>query len=100
MPPKPSQSNKITDVFKVKRKPGRPRNTTLDIIVETGGGKPPQAKRLRRGKPPLISYEKQDFIIEVILRADRANEGMPSLAIYDMIEALCPELKRKQIAQA
>jgi hypothetical protein len=58
------------------------------------------AKRLRRGKPPLISYEKQDFIIEVILRADRANEGMPSLAIYDMIEALCPELKRKQIAQA
>ena len=91
MPPKPSQSNKITDVFKVKRKPGRPRNTTLDTIVETGGGKK---------ATPLISYEKQDFIIEVILRADRANEGMPSLAIYDMIEALCPELKRKQIAQA
>ena len=51
------------------------------------------AKRLRRGKPPLISYEKHDFITEVVVRADRANEGMTSLAIFDMIEALCPELK-------
>mmetsp|Transcript_55081 Transcript_55081/g.125309 ORF Transcript_55081/g.125309 Transcript_55081/m.125309 type:complete len:312 (+) Transcript_55081:149-1084(+) len=58
------------------------------------------AKRRRRGKPALISYEKQEFIIEVIVRADRANEGMTSLALFDMIEALCPELKRKQIRPA
>ena len=58
------------------------------------------AKRFRRGKPPLISYEKKDFIIEVIVHAERANEGMTSLAIFDMIEALCPELKHKQIGGA
>ena len=48
MPPKPSQSNKITDVFKVKRKPGRPRNTTLDTIVETGGGKKAKNESAKR----------------------------------------------------
>ena len=58
------------------------------------------AKRRRRGKPALISYEKQGFISEVIVRADRANEGMTSLAIFDMIEALFPELKHKQIRDA
>ena len=36
----------------------------------------------------------------MVLRADPANKGMTSLAIYDMIEALCPELKRKQIGPA
>ena len=55
------------------------------------------AKRRRRGNSAPTSYEKQEFIIEVIVRADRANEGMTSLDIYEMIEALRLELSTKQI---
>ena len=53
-----------------------------------------------RGKPALVSPEKQDFLVDVIVRRDRANEGMGRAEIITMLETLCPNLSAAQCKQA
>ena len=38
----------------------------------------------------------QRFVVDVIVRMDRANDGMTCPEIYEMIESLCPHLTRLQ----
>ena len=38
----------------------------------------------------------QRFVVDVIVRMDRANDGMTCPEIYEMIESLCPHLSRQQ----
>jgi len=38
----------------------------------------------------------QRFVVDVIVRMDRANDGMTCPEIYEMIESLCPHLTRQQ----
>ena len=52
-----------------------------------------------RGKPALVSPEKQDFLVDVIVRRDRANEGMGRAEIITMLETLCPNLSAAQCKQ-
>jgi hypothetical protein len=49
-------------------------------------------KRRPRGKPSLVSQKKQEFVVDVIVRADRA--GLASRDIYEMIETLCNSTPR------
>ena len=53
------------------------------------------AKR-SRGKPSVVSYDKKVFIVDAIVRADRANNGMTSGSIHEMVGTLCPTLSLKQ----
>mmetsp|Transcript_35820 Transcript_35820/g.80672 ORF Transcript_35820/g.80672 Transcript_35820/m.80672 type:complete len:143 (+) Transcript_35820:72-500(+) len=84
MPPKtPPQSNKITDVFKVKKKRGRPRTKpTLETIVETGGGKkakpaPKPAPKPARGRPVQAAASSEHVSKKP---KTRANYNMPGPA--------------------
>jgi len=84
MPPKtPPQSNKITDVFKVKKKRGRPRTKpTLETIVETGRGKkakpaPKPAPKLARGRPVQAAASSEHVSKKP---KTRANYNMPDPA--------------------
>ena len=54
------------------------------------------AAKRSRGKPSVVSYDKKVFIVDAIVRADRANNGMASGAIHEMVGTLCPTLSLEQ----
>jgi len=47
-------------------------------------------------KKTLVGRPVQRFVVDVIVRMDRANDGMTCPEIYEMIESLCPHLTRLQ----
>ena len=52
------------------------------------------------GPKPLLSSKSQEVIVDVLVRKDRANEGVGVGGALDIIEEMHPELKRTQIDQA
>ncbi len=52
------------------------------------------------GKPTLLTDKETKFLIDVIRRYDRANMGLTTNEIYDIIQELRPELNRTQCARA
>ena len=52
------------------------------------------------GPKPLLSSKSQEVIVDVLVRKDRANEGVGVAGALDIIEEMHPELKRTQIDQA
>ena len=66
----------------------------------TAGDAPAAAARAGakrpRGRYSVVSYERKVFIADAIVRADRANNGMTSGAIHEMVGTLCPTLSLEQ----
>ena len=53
-----------------------------------------------QGNLSAVSMPTQRFVVDVIVRMDRANDGMTCPEIYEMIESLCPHLSREQCKRA
>ena len=49
------------------------------------------------GRKPLISSKNQEVIVDVLVRKDRANEGVGVNGAIDILEQMHQELKRSQI---
>jgi hypothetical protein len=58
-------------------------------------------KRIRLGdgvgRKPLISSTSQAVIVDVLVRKDRANEGVSVTGAVDILEQMHPELSRPQL---
>ena len=59
-----------------------------------------QDKIAQVGHKPLISCEIQEVIVDVLVRLDRANEGVGIKQAVDIVGEMCPELSSKQITNA
>ena len=79
--------------------------TVADDVVEppptiaAGVAAAAEAQRRRssgQGKTALVGRPVQRFVVVVIVRMDRANDGMTCPEIYEMIESLCPQLTRQR----
>ena len=53
-----------------------------------------------RGKRPIVPYETQNFIVDVIVRRDGANDGMTRGDIAEMMGLLLPNVSSEQCADA
>jgi hypothetical protein len=52
------------------------------------------------GPKPLLSSGEGEFVVDVVRRRDRANDGMSNADIVDAISELKPDLSRRQAANA
>jgi hypothetical protein len=52
------------------------------------------------GRKPLLSTTSQEVIVDVLIRKDRANEGVGIAGAVDILEEMHPELKRGQIERS
>ena len=49
------------------------------------------------GHPSLVTHGEQEFVVDVLRRRDRANDGMNPREAMDMLQDLKPELKKQQV---
>ena len=54
----------------------------------------------KMGPKPLISIEMQEVILDVLVRMDRANEGVGIAEALEIVAEICPELSSDQISNA
>ena len=52
------------------------------------------------GRKPLLGSTSQEVIVDVLIRKDRANEGVGIAGAVDILEEMHPELKRGQIERS
>ena len=90
---KPEKNRDSVHLFSEKR--GIPYTTFQDHIAK-------DEKKLIKlgsgvGRKPLISSKTQEVIVDVLVRKDRANQGLGVGGAIDMIEQMHPDLRREQI---
>ena len=65
---------------------------------------PNDSKRIKLGsglsRKPILDDQREEIIIDVLIRKDRANEGASVGEAVDILEQMCPEYSRKQLDQA
>ena len=52
------------------------------------------------GKQPLFNEEQQKFVVDVIVRHDRGNDGLNKRQCIDKLHDMRPDLKRKNVSDA
>ncbi len=52
------------------------------------------------GKPSIISVDKQKFMVDVVRRRDRGNDGLSNAAVVEALGELVPTTSRDQIRQS
>ena len=54
----------------------------------------------RLGKAPLFTQQQQQFVVDVIVRHDRGNDGLNKRQCVDQLSDLRPDLPRKKVVAA
>jgi len=79
-------------------KRGNPFSTLQEHLTTNEG------KRIKlgqgAGRKSLLNSKSQEVVVDVLLRKDRANEGVGVSGVVDILEDMHPELSRLQIDQS
>lgn len=82
------------------RKFAKLKQIPLTILQRRVNDKEPMAIHAHAGKPALISTEDGQFVMDVLRRRDRANDGVGIAGALEMFEQMRPDLSRIQITNA